>query len=648
MRLFGFSFFTREDPKPPAAHDDYWYNSVSGTVAGMRITPETAMQNTVVLACVRVIAESIAALPLHIYKRETGGGKVKATNHELYKLLHVRPNEWQTHFRFFEMMTGHALLRGNGYAQKLKNNRGKLLGLVPLNPGRMEPRYVRAEDDSVEKVYLYTTEKGQRVIFPAEEILHIQGISSDGLKGISVIEQARRAIGLALAAEEHGTEFFENDATPGGILSTEQVLSDEAVARLKKQWVEKHGQGKRHGVAVLEQGLDWKTMGATNKDSQFLELRRMQVEEVARLFRVPLHMVGDLTRSTNNNIEHQSIEFVVHCLVPWLRRWEEEINQSLFSEDEWGTYFCEFLVDGLLRGDTQSRYNAYAVARNNGWMNVDEIRAFENMNPLPEGKGQEYLRPLNMVPVGDEDPKLKEPQQPKEDKKPDPDPKEEDEDRSLAGLERAQYAFLRSAEDAIDRVVRREAAELRDIAKSSRKAAELKKPENRVKMAENYRKLASDAVKTPVLAWIEAVIVAEGRGKKLLGKLSNTAEMAANLAEKWGESYSERLQETLRTAANSGDLGALAESIIRTLAREQAELWIPKIRAEVESELQLYNGQNIINQIHIDVKPEVRAPDVTVSVAPQKPVLVERDTFFVNDDQGNRIGAKTKERIVEN
>ncbi len=640
MGILSYLFSKRDEPKPPSAQSDFWYNPITSRIGGVVVSPETAMQNTVILACVRVIAETIASLPLHMYRRRPDGGKERETEQSLYKILHVRPNKWQTHFRFFEMLTGHALLRGNGYAQIQRNARGKVLSLVPLNPTRVEPKYINGE-----KIYFYTDNSSQRYEIPADEVLHIQGLSSDGLKGISVIEQARRAVALALAAEEHGTDFFQNDATPGGILTHPTVIGDEAQRRLKEQWMEGHGPGKRGGIAIFEEGMQWQTVGVTNKDAQFLELRRMQVEELARLFRVPLHMVGDLTRSTNNNIEHQSIEFVVHCLVPWLRRWEEELNQSLIPEAEWGTSFVEFSVDGLLRGDIKSRFEAYAVARNNGWMNVDEIRALENMNPLDNNEGKEFLRPLNMVPVGEPDPK----------KEPDPTSNSEpaqdaaDQSRTDAALERTQYAFIRAAEEGIDRIIRREIAEIRDISKRSTKINQAKNPENLSKTVENYRKMVAEGLKSTTLAWIEAIVAAQGRSVRLAGKLQNTPEMAQELVQNWADAYANKSKNELGRALNGADAPAelelLATNYSRSRAKNEAELWIPAIRSAVETELAEADRPKIINNIKVDVAPQIILPEPALA-APTPKVRMKKVFTYKEDANGKPIGGESWEEPI--
>lgn len=640
MRFLSFLFSKREEPKPPPAHDDYWYQTSPSFGRGLDVTPENAMQNSVVFACVRVIAETLASLPLHLYQRGKDGGKARARDNALYQLLHLQPNDFQSHFQFFEMSTAHLLLRGNSYSQILKNARGKILGLVPLNPDRMTPKFIGGE-----KQFLYKDLNSKIIQFPADEILHVQGLSSDGLKGISPIEQARNAIGLGIAAEAHGTEFFENDATPGGVLTHQTPLGDDAYDRLKREWSAAHGRGARHSVAILEEGMDWKSIGVTNKDAQFLELRAFQVEEIARIFRVPLHLVGDLRRATFANIEHQSLEFVTYTLLPWLKRWEEEINRTLIPANMWGEVFCEFSVDGLLRGDLKSRYEAYALGRNWGWLNVDEIREFENMNPVKDGKGEIYLQPLNMSAAGEVAPAT---QAPKQEAPPqDTTPKDSTPPASTtksAQLEKVQYAFLRSTEEALDRIVRREVAEMREVSKKSTKINQLKTPETRQKTVENYRKMVKEGVESIVLAWIEAVIIGQERAVKVAGKLRNTTELAQELALNIAKSYAEESQKCLETVAASAkpalDLEDWATEHLKTRAKRHAEHWIAEIRRSVEAEIDLSERPQVVNNVQVDLKPQIVLPEPKPE--PLKPEVKLKTVFrFKEDENGKHVGGES-------
>lgn len=395
MRIFGLDLSLKKRSIVPNASDDYWYNTPSSSSAtGLTVNAETAMRNTAVYACVKVLSESIAMLPLILYKRLPNGGKERDTEHPLYRLLHDEPNRWMTSFEFREMLMGHCLLRGNGYARIVYSNAGIPIELVPLHPTRVTPM-LKSNGDLY---YQYISKTGGTMTIAGEEMFHLRGMSSDGLVGSSAIQFTKEAIGLALATEEYGARLFGSNARPSGILTHPGKIDENAAKRLKDSWRAAHsGLGNSHNTAILEEGMKWEQVGMSSEDAQFLETRKFQLEEIARIFRVPPHMIGDLSRSTFSNIEHQSIEFVVHTLLPWVKRWENAICRTLLSEEEKKIRFFEFLVDGLLRGDLKTRYEAYAIGRNNGWLSADDVRVMENMNPLEDDQGDIYLVPVNMV-----------------------------------------------------------------------------------------------------------------------------------------------------------------------------------------------------------------------------------------------------------
>lgn len=357
------------------------------TFAGISVSPETAMRVSAVYACIRVLAESVAQLPLITYRRQAHG-KTRDTTHPLYKLLHSRPNRWQTSFEFREMMTGHAVLRGNAYAQKVRA-RGVVRELVPLNPGAMT---VEQKDDT-SIVYRYDIGNGERE-FAQRDILHIRGLTMNGITGMSPIAYHREAIGLAAAAEKLGAQLFGNGAKPNAAFKHPKTLKDDGFERLKSQLNNALNGDNAMSTLLLEDGMEWIKIGIDPKDAQFIETRKFQVEEIARIFRVPPHKIGDLSRSTNNNIEHQSLEFVTDTLMPWLVRWEQAIFRDLIEEAGEQDLFAEFLVDGLLRGDSKSRAEFYASGITNGWLSRNEVREKENLNKA-DGL-DEFLAPLNM------------------------------------------------------------------------------------------------------------------------------------------------------------------------------------------------------------------------------------------------------------
>ena len=370
---------------------DVDYNASSGVL----VDEQKAMQTSSVYACVKILAETIASLPLHLYKTEKNK-KVKATEHPLFNCLYEVPNSEMTSFQLREVMMTSLLLYGNAYARKIVRH-GHVEELWYLKPQCMEV----TRDAQTKKIkYLYTdSDSGQMYTYRPDQIFHVKGLSYDGLKGISPIAQAREAVGLALATEEYGAKFFGNGARPGGVLEHPGILKDPE--KLRDNW-NKVYQGSRnsHKVAVLEEGLKYHSIGIAPEDAQFLETRKYQVNEICRIFRVPPHLVGDLERATFSNIEHQSIEFVQHTIRPWLVRWEQEISRSLLSESERLLYFARFNVDGLLRGDFATRTQGYATARQNGWLSVNDIRALEDLNPIPAEKGgDDYLVNGNMIPA---------------------------------------------------------------------------------------------------------------------------------------------------------------------------------------------------------------------------------------------------------
>lgn len=380
------------------ANPEKWLLELLGgpaTYTGKQVNEENALKYSAIFACIRIFSETLGSLPLHTYKRLEGGGKERATSHRLYPILHEEANPEMTSFMWRETTMGHLQSWGNCYSEIEFANSGYPKALWPLLPDHME---VRREKGQL--LYIYTLPKGGVVGLPPERVLHIPGLGFNGLVGYSPIAMAREAIGLGLAAEEFGARFFANNARPGGYLRHPKTLSEEAQERLLKSWEKRHqGLTNPERLGVLEEGMEFKEVGIPQKDAQFLETRRFQIEEIARIYRIPLHMLQSLERATFSNIEHQAIEFVVHTLRPWLVRWEQALKMKLIPPKEKNTYFAEFLVDGLMRGDYKTRQEGYAIGRNGGWLSADDICEMENRNPLPDGMGKIYLVPLNMVPV---------------------------------------------------------------------------------------------------------------------------------------------------------------------------------------------------------------------------------------------------------
>jgi HK97 family phage portal protein len=357
--------------------------------SGVRVTPATALASTAVLGCVRVLSESIAALPCHLYRRLPGGGKERAIGHPIERLVSRQPNSWQSSFEWRETCMTHLCLWGNAYSEKVYDFQGLVQELRPLHPSRMTVD--RLENGRLR--YSYDETMGPPTIYSQNQIVHLRWMSADSIVGDVPIEISRDAIGVARACEMHAARFFGNGARPGVVLETEGTLSPEAAERLRENWERVHrGPDKAQKTAILTGGLKAHELGVTNEQSQFLEARRYQTEEICRIYRVPPHMVQDLSRSSFSNIEHQGLDFVQHTLLPWIRRWESAIVRDLIDEDD--KYFVEFDVRGLLRGDAATRAAYYSTMSSLGVLSINEIREFESLNPV-EGGDERFVQ-LNM------------------------------------------------------------------------------------------------------------------------------------------------------------------------------------------------------------------------------------------------------------
>ena len=357
----------------------------------MRVSPDSALRVAAVYACVRILAETMASLPLVVYQRRADGGKDKVTDHWLYRLMAKRPNRFQNPFEWREMLQGHMALRGNAYNQIITNPRGEIIELMPIHPDRVKIELL----PSGEYRYRVTDRSGTEVILPRGEVWHLRGLSSDGLMGMSPIELARENLGMALAAQDYGARFFANDAKPtGGWIEFPGTFKDNEAKKVFRESYQQAQSGANRGkVLVLENGMKFHEVGVTNKDAQFLELRKFQITDIARLFRVPPHMIADLERATFSNIEQQSLEFVMHTMTPWAERWEASIESELLLEGD--EIEIEFDFANLMRGDAASRSSYYQSGIQNGWLTRNEARIAENLNPI-DGLDQP-LRPLNMV-----------------------------------------------------------------------------------------------------------------------------------------------------------------------------------------------------------------------------------------------------------
>ena len=401
MKLLSGLFHSRDKPQNRTTGSTYTF-FMGGSTAGKNVNERSAMQMTAVYACVRILSEAIAGLPLHLYHSKPDGGKEKAVGHPLYFLLHDEPNTEMTSFVFRETLMTHLLLWGNAYAQVIRNGKGEVIALYPLMPNRMQVN----RNDNGQLYYQYTTSSddaptmdGSTVVLMPEDVLHIPRLGFDGLVGYSPIAMAKNAIGLAIATEEYGAKFFANGAAPSGVLEHPGTIKDPQ--RVRDAWMSQFGGSHNSGkVAVLEEGMKYTPISISPEQAQFLETWKFQINEIARIFRVPPHMVGDLEKSSFSNIEQQSLEFVKYTLDPWVIKWEQSLQRTLLSSEDKKEYFFKFNLEGLLRGDYASRMSGYATARQNGWMSANDIRELENLDRIPaELGGDLYLINGNMLPL---------------------------------------------------------------------------------------------------------------------------------------------------------------------------------------------------------------------------------------------------------
>jgi HK97 family phage portal protein len=362
----------------PSPDDDFWYSPVVQTTSGIRVTPTTALKASACFAAVNILAESIASIPFTIYQRVDDRKIEKRREHPLQDIIDAEPNDLQTAFEFWHMQVAFGALYGVSYAEIMPGSRGAVDQLMPLRPdrvkteqlvnGRLRYRY----DDPL---------TGKERVLVQDEVWRIPGFSFDGVLGIAPIVFGNDSIALSLATEAFGAKFFKNDATPSVVLEHPKALKPVAVNNIRQSWLQQHaGIDNAHSVAVLEEGMQVRPIGVNNKDSQFIEARRYQISEIARLFRIPPHMLYDLEKSSFNNIEQQSIEFVKYTIRPHIRKIEQRIRKDLIIEK--GKFFARADLDDLLRGEIEPRYTAYGSAIQNGWMTRNEAREKEDMNPI--------------------------------------------------------------------------------------------------------------------------------------------------------------------------------------------------------------------------------------------------------------------------
>ena len=380
----------------PGADIDWaeWLGAVDRLAGLPTPSVQASLSQAAVWACVRVLSETVASLPLITYRTTSDGGRERATDAPIYNLLHRRPNPELTAFEMEELLTSHCATWGNGYAYLDLANNGQVREMWPLRPDRMTVR--RGQDGAL--VYPYMLPSGEVRVLQAWQVHHRRGLSSDGIVGYSPVRVAMLAVALSMATEEFGARFFSQGARPGYFLSYPGVLKDDAFARLQKRFNNQGGLSNAHKVQILEEGMKAETVGIPPDEAQFLQTRIFQAQEIARIFRMPPHKIGLLENATFSNIEHQAIEFVTDTIRPWVRRFEAAIWRDLLTEGDRQSLYAEYLLEGILRGDTATRYQAYAIGRQWGWLSVNDIRRMENQDPV--AGGDIYLQPMNMVEAG--------------------------------------------------------------------------------------------------------------------------------------------------------------------------------------------------------------------------------------------------------
>lgn len=387
-RILGAFRASPNTPSTSLANPASWMFDGSASKTGIAITEDNAMRLSAVFGAVRVISETIASLPWDV-KQDVDNTTHNASAHPINKLIHA-PNAMMTDFNFREVCQAHLCLHGNAFIAIRRNEAGQPVKLIPVHPDRVSVKVYKDEK-------FYTIDQGKET-FDDTEMIHILGLSFDGIVGKSVIEAARESIGLGLAADQFGGSFFGNGANVSAILTHPGKLSDEAYKRLMVSWERRYsGLDNSHKTAILEEGMSLQKVSISPSESQFLETRKFGVEDIARFFRIPLAYLGSLENSsTRANIEEQGIQFQRNTILPWVKRWEAEFNRKLFPGDD--AYYIRMNMDGLLRGDISSRYSSYATARQWGWLSVNDIRRHENLDPIENG--DTYLQPLNMVEAG--------------------------------------------------------------------------------------------------------------------------------------------------------------------------------------------------------------------------------------------------------
>jgi HK97 family phage portal protein len=383
------NLFSRSDS---ARYPNSWFNQLLSKIP---INTEIALKVAAVYACNKVLSETISTLPLKCYERTTDGGKEEYNQYFLSKVF-KKPNVLQTQAEYFENLVTQINLKGNSYSA-INYKKGYVNELLPMNPILMYPEI---KDNNL--IYTYHHQDRPLQIYKPDRIFHVKNLTLDGLTGLSPISYAAKAVNLAAESEDHGYRYFKNGTRASGFLKHPGQLKGTAYKNLETSFNKKMSGEEKFKIQILEEGMEWVNASMTNEDSQYLQTRQFQVEDIARWYRVPLELIQHPAKTASYaSVEQFMLSFVVHTIRPWCVKIEQRINTTLIPEEDQDRIFFEFKVDGLLRGDLRSRYAAYSIARQWGWLSADDVRALENMNPLPEGAGKKYLTPLNMINAKD-------------------------------------------------------------------------------------------------------------------------------------------------------------------------------------------------------------------------------------------------------
>lgn len=455
----------RDHPSNPS-RDMLSMFAPAGNIPGITVTEETALTYASIFTCVRVIAETVAMLPCTLYKVD-GRRRIHAKEHPLYSVLKHAFNEETTAMEGMELLGGHCSLRGNVYFERSINGAAQTIALWPLHPARMTIKRTQTK----KLLYCYWQD-GKEKQFHPEQILHVKTMSTDGVYGMSPISVLRSQVESGLAQDKSTAKLFGNGVRPSGVLEHPEEMSDEAYKRLKDSFYEQAvGIDNAYRPLILEDGTKWHQIGMSMDDAQAIDQKKYTRSEIVGAFRVPQHKAGILDKATFSNIEHQALEFIMDCILPWVRRIEQAMELRLLSENERNMgYIIRFNVNALLRGDIESRYRSYATARQNGWMNANEIRELEDMDPIPGEEGDKYQTQMNIA-VGGGDP-----QAPAKKEK-DPTSKRDAEDAhaesNLLILQAAGYNLSNTmryvVEDQVERYLKREQKTLESRIRSGMK-----------------------------------------------------------------------------------------------------------------------------------------------------------------------------------